>query len=163
MAPAFRGTPFQRFSVFIRVRKSWQQLRWRWDVWRWGDTFEPISSYGLRRGAHTWRLVMYYLGLVLPRRLIRAWLREAVTGRFSPSAQERRRTLAATSGSISVYLECKALESHQPLLSRALVASPGYLGDISLMHYLMGHAMVQTLCCESPWVWVSVWFIQGPN
>lgn len=92
VAPSSPGTPFLIFSIFTHVRKSWQQLRWRWDVWRWGDTFEPISLYGLQRGAYTGRRVMYYLGLDLPRRLIRAWLREAVTGCFSPSAQEWKRT-----------------------------------------------------------------------
>lgn len=89
------SAPFLIFSVFFtHVRKSWQQLRWRWDVWRWADPFEPTSSYGLQRGAYTRRRVMYYLGSVLPGRLIRAWLREAVTGCFSPSAQEWRRTRA---------------------------------------------------------------------
>lgn len=41
----------------------------------------------------------------------------------------------------------KTPEIHQPLPSRGLVASLGYLGDISLVHYMPGHVVVQSLCC----------------
>lgn len=54
------------------------------------------------------------------------------------------------SRSILAYIECKALESLQPWLSRALVAPQGCLGDISLMRYMMGHAMAQTPCWLKP-------------
>lgn len=149
---AVLSAPFLIFSVFTHVRKSWQQLRWRWDVWRWADPFEPISSYGLQRGAYTGRRVMYYLGWVLPRRLIRAWLREAVTGCFSPSAQEWRRTRGCHTGP-DQYLHTLNVKRWKAIslgLSRALVAPLGCLGDISLMRYMMGHAMVQIPCWLKP-------------
>lgn len=55
------------------------------------------------------------------------------------------------SRSILAYIECKALEKAISLgLSRALVAPLGCLGDISLMRYMMGHAMVQIPCWLKP-------------
>lgn len=146
--PSSPGTPFLIFSGFIHGKKivaaaemKVRRLKMRRHVWTHILLWAPAGSVHGRR-------VMYYLELVLPRCLIRAWLREAVTGCFSASAQEWRRSHDQhRSGSILAYIQCKTLELHQTVPSRGLVASLGYLGDISLMHSLTGHAAVQSLCC----------------
>lgn len=56
-------------------------LKMRKDVWT--CTLFSGSQWGVCMG----RQVMYYLESELPLCLIRAWLREAVTAAFSPSAQ----------------------------------------------------------------------------
>lgn len=61
------------------------------------------------------------------------------------TTRDRRR-----SRSILAYVECKALEICQTPLSLALVASLGYLEDISLMHYMTGHVTVQSPCWLKP-------------
>lgn len=102
----FRFYPWQKILAAAEMKV--RRLKMRRHVWTHILLWAPVGSvYGRR--------VMYYLELVLPGCLIRAWLREAVTGCFSASAQEWRRSRDQhRSGSILADIQCKTLEIIRP-------------------------------------------------
>lgn len=125
-------------------QKIWRQLRWRGDVWRWGEMFEPAPSLlGPSGGVYMGRQVMYYLEEALALCLIRAWLREAVTAGFSAcvraSAQEWRWT-CDHHGALDQYVhtltvKCGGGAAHFDDM-RGPAVSLEYLGNIAFVRAL---------------------------
>lgn len=142
------------------------RLKMRKDVWT--RTLFSMSQWGVCMGSQ----VMYYLESDLPLCLIRAWLREAVTGAFSPrvrmSALERGRTCDLhTQNSVNTrihWIQSAGNASHSFVVTCAGRSCHRNTEETSLCCIIFSDSCGITCCpCGAVFKRVSIGNVSGPQ